>query len=155
MKSQVWSIVTLRVVVGWYMLGDGLVAVFNPNWSAAGFLAHAKTFPDFYAWFATPANLVWVNPLNEWGIVLIGVALLLGVAVRPASWAGAILMILYYFPHYSYPYMMQYGWIVEEHIVLAAAFYVLAVSPLVEQYGLGAWVRRSSFGRIPLMRKFI
>ena len=57
MKAQQWSTFMLRFVLGWYMLADGWLIVTNPNWSAAGFLANAKTFPAFYAWFAQPANL--------------------------------------------------------------------------------------------------
>jgi thiosulfate dehydrogenase [quinone] large subunit len=155
MKAQQWSVFALRFVLGWYMVADAYLIVTNPNWSAAGFLASAKTFPAFYAWFAQPQNLVWINPLNEWGIMLIGIALLLGIGVRPAAWAAVVLHILYYFPHYAYPFQMQYGWVVEEHIIYAAAFAVVALSPFAEFFGLGAWARRSFLARIPLVRSLI
>lgn len=137
------------------MFADAYLMIINPKWSAAGFLGVAKTFPAFYAWFAQPANIWWVNPLNEYGILLIGIALLLGIAVRPAAWAGAFLMVVYYFPHYAYPFTVQYGWIVEEHVTMAAGFVVLALSPWAESMGFGAWARRSFLGRIPLLRSII
>lgn len=152
MKAHQWSIAILRIVLGWYMLADGYLIVTNPTWSAAGFLSSAKTFPAFYAWFAQPGNLWWVNPLNEWGIVLIGVALILGIAVRPAAWAGVLMMIVYYFPHYAYPFAVQYGWVVEEHVIVAAGFAVIALAPSAEFFGLGAWARHSFLGRTPVLK---
>jgi len=155
MKAGPLSIAILRLALGWYMLADGMLIVLNPQWSAAGFLLHAKTFPVLYAWFASPANLWWVNPLNEWGIVLVGVALITGVCVRPAAWAGAALMILYYFPHFGYPFVLPYGWVVEEHIINAAAFAVVALSPWASAYGLGTMARKTALGRVPLLGRYL
>ena len=141
MNTREISIVGLRIVLGWFMFFAGIEKVLNPEWSAAGFLAHAQTFPSFYAWFAEPMNLIWVNPLNAWGITLIGVALFLGVAIRPAAWAGAVMMIMYYFPHVTLPYL-EHGFIVEEHIIYAVAFTVVALLPEAGRFGLGIRLRR-------------
>ena len=142
---------TLRLLLGWFMLIDGLQALTTPGWSAQGFLSHAKTFPHFYAWFALPMNQWWVNPLNSWGITLIGVALLLGIGLRAASWAGALMMILYYFPHYAFP-IVPHGYIVEEHLIYAAVFVLIAVWPEAQRIGLGRYLRRTFLGRVPLVR---
>ena len=96
MKNKVvLSATVLRLLIGWFMLIDGLQILLIPKWTASGFLLGAKTFPAFYAWFALPMNSWWVDPLNSWGITLVGVALLLGIGIRSAAWAGAALMILY------------------------------------------------------------
>ena len=144
----------LRLSLGWYMLVDGLKILTTPNWSASGFLLSAKTFPEFYAWFALSMNAWWVNPLNSWGITLIGVALILGVGTRFASWAGALMMILYYFPHYAFP-VVTYGYIVEEHIIYAAAFILIAVWPVAQSFGLAKYLRRTFLNKIPLVRAII
>jgi thiosulfate dehydrogenase [quinone] large subunit len=144
----------LRLLLGWFMFVDGLQILLTPNWSAAGFLAGAKTFPVFYAWFAMASNSWWVNPLNSWGITLIGVALILGVGIKPASWAAAALMILYYFPHYSFP-IVPNGYIVEEHIIYASAFILVAVFPAAQTFGLAKYVRETFLGRIPVVRALI
>ena len=68
---------TLRMLLGWLMFFAGIEKVLNPEWTAQGFLLSAKTFPDFYAWFALPMNTWWVDPMNAWGITLVGVGLLL------------------------------------------------------------------------------
>ncbi|MDO8572639.1 MAG: DoxX family protein [bacterium] len=145
---------TLRLLFGWFMTFAGLEKVFDPNWTAKGFLLNAKTFPDFYAWFAQPMNTWWVDPLNAWGITLIGVALLVGVAVRPAAWAGAVLMILYYFPQNIFP-NVPHGYIVEEHIIYATALVLIAIFPQAQQFGLGSMLRRIFLGRIPVIKSLI
>lgn len=144
----------LRLLLGWYMLIDGLQAVTTPGWSASSFLLEAKTFPHFYAWFALPSNAWWVNPVNAWGITLIGAALLIGIGVRVASWAGMLMMILYYFPHYAFP-IVPHGYIVEEHIIYAAAFALFAVWPAAQSVGLARYLRRTFLGRIPVVRALI
>ena len=145
---------TLRLLFGWFMTFAGLEKVLDPSWTAKGFLLGAKTFPDFYAWFAQPTNTWWVDPLNAWGITLIGIALLVGVAVRPAAWAGAVLMILYYFPQNIFP-SVPHGYIVEEHIIYAAALVLIALLPAAQEFGLGNMLRRTFIGRIPVVKSLI
>jgi thiosulfate dehydrogenase [quinone] large subunit len=153
-KRAAIAAVALRLLMGWFMLCDGLQILHTPGWSASGFLLQAKTFPAFYAWFAQPMNLWWVDPLNSWGITLIGAALLAGIAVRPAAWAGAAMMILYYFPHNAFP-IVPNGYIVEEHIIYAAAFVLIALSPAAQAFGLSKAVRSTPFGRIPFLGKLL
>lgn len=140
----------VRLLLGWFMLIDGAQILRIPHWTAAPFLLSAKTFPTFYAWFALPMNSWWVDPLNSWGITLIGIALLLGIFVRPASWAGAVLMMLYYFPHYTFP-TVPHGFIVEEHIIYAAVFVLIAVLPAAQTFGLSRSLRRTFVGKMSLI----
>jgi thiosulfate dehydrogenase [quinone] large subunit len=149
------SAVALRLLLGWYMFYDGIVKVINPAWSASSFLLGAKTFPAFYAWFAQPMNSWWVNPLNAWGITLIGAALILGIGIRPAAWAGAALMILYYFPHYTLPYVTDGGFIVEDHLIFAAAFILIALLPAAQRFSLAGAMRRTFLGRIPVVKSLV
>lgn len=147
-------ITALRLLLGWFMFFAGLEKVLNPTWTAQGFLSNAKTFPDFYAWFALPMNTWWVDPLNAWGIMLVGVALLLGVSVRIASWAGFLLMILYYFPQNIFP-SVPHGYIVEEHIIYAAVFVLVALHEPSHHLGFSRILKRSFVGRIPLLRSLL
>jgi thiosulfate dehydrogenase [quinone] large subunit len=155
MDKTTISAVTLRLLLGWFMLVDGIENALNPSFSASGFLLGSKIFPSFYAWFAQPMNLWWVNPLNAWGITLVGVALLLGVAIRPAAWSGVALMILYYFPHYTTLPWVPNGFIVEDHLIYAAAFALVALLPAAQRFGLSSILRRTFLGRIPVVRAVI
>lgn len=144
----------LRLSLGWFMLYAGLEKVFDPTWTSKSFLLGAKTFPSFYAWFASPANIHMTDLVNEWSITLVGVALLLGVGVRLASLGGIVLMLLYYFPQYNLPFV-PHGFLIEEHLIYAAAFLMLATLPSSYTMGFGRTLRESFLGRIPLVRSLL
>lgn len=120
------SLFLLRVSLGWLFFYAGVTKLLNPDWTAAGYLKGAKTFAGFYEWLLTPNILPMVDFLNEWGLTLIGLSLLLGVMVRLSSVLGAILMLLYYFVVLDFPYPNEHSLIVDEHIIYAVALVVLA-----------------------------
>jgi thiosulfate dehydrogenase (quinone) large subunit len=124
-KSTKISIFILRVLLGIFFAYAGISKIINPDWSASGFLNNAHTFGDLYAWFALPANITWVNLLNEWGLTLIGLALIFGVFTRIVSITGILIMILYYFPSLNFPYAGEHAYIVDDHILYIAVFLVL------------------------------
>lgn len=127
----------LRVSMGWLLFYAGITKLFNPQWSAGGYLQNAKTLSGFYQWLATPEMLPITNFLNEWGLTLLGVALLLGVFVRWAGILGAALMLLYYFPILEFPYAGEHSYIVDDHIIYALVLLVLGASGAGKILGLG------------------
>jgi uncharacterized membrane protein YphA (DoxX/SURF4 family) len=88
----------LRLVIGWQLLYEGLAKLLTPDWTAAPYLLLSRGFfPDFFHWLgSSPGMLVLVNFLNTWGLILIGLALVLGVVTRFASACGIMLLALYY-----------------------------------------------------------
>ena len=92
------ALVTLRMLIGWHLLYEGLAKLGNPYWTSAGFLDDAKWW--FGALFrglaASPTAVTVVDALNEWSLTLIGLALLLGIATRTATLAAIVLLGLYY-----------------------------------------------------------
>lgn len=128
----------LRISLGWLYFWAGFTKIINPSWSAAGYLEGAKLFPEFYAWLASPSILPITNFLNEWGLFLLGISLLLGLGVRFSTLFGVLLMVLYYIP-LGVPYPNPHSLIVDEHIVYAAALLVLYASYAGRFWGLGSW----------------
>ncbi|MGQ0662016.1 MAG: DoxX family membrane protein [Pseudomonadota bacterium] len=137
----------LRLSLGWVFLYAGVRQVMNPAWSAAQFLAGAKTFPEFYAFFLSPGVLPVVNFLTKWGHTLIGISLILGVSVRASSSFAALLMILYYFPRLEFPMVGPSNFIVEYHLIYAAIFVYLGAVRAGQIWGLENWV-----ARLPVLR---
>jgi len=150
------SLVGLRVALGWLMFYAGITKVLNPEWSAAGFLGNAKTFSGFYAWFAQPEILPVTNFLNEWGLTIIGAMLILGLGVRLASMIGVAFMALYYFPALQFPLVPPHSYIVDEHVVYALAFMVLAAFQAGRVWGLERWCASLPIcSRYPVLRKLV
>ena len=142
--------------MGWYFFYAGIVKVLNPNWSAAGFLNNAKTFPEFYAWFAEPSILPFTNLLNEWGLTFIGVALILGVSVRLASVLGVAMMLLYYFPALQLPYAGDHAYIIDDHIIYALLLLYLAAARAGRVWGLERWCSNLPIcARFPALRRLL
>jgi thiosulfate dehydrogenase (quinone) large subunit len=120
------TILLLRLALGWLFLYAGLTKFLDPSWTSKGFLENAQTFSEFYSWLASPNILPIVDALNQWGLTLIGAVLILGILVRFSSYLGALIMLLYYFPGLSFPYVGEHSFIVDEHIIYAVAFLTLA-----------------------------
>lgn len=116
------SILLLRLAMGWLFLYAGVSKILNPEWTAAGYLKGAKTFPALFHWFASSQNIGWVDFLNEWGLALIGGVLILGLFVKWASFAGIVLMLLYYFPVLKFPYAGANFFIIDDHIIFILIF---------------------------------
>ncbi|GMU74323.1 MAG: hypothetical protein AMXMBFR44_5200 [Candidatus Campbellbacteria bacterium] len=130
------SLLLLRVSFGWLFLYSGITKLLNPDWSAAGYIGGASTLSSLYQWLAQPGILPWVNFLNEWGQVFLGVALILGFFVRPAAITGAVLMLLYYFPVLAFPLVGEHSYIVDEHILYALALLILAAFKAGRVWGI-------------------
>ncbi|GEM_PF-161882 len=128
------ALTLLRIIVGWLFLYAGMTKLLDPEWSAAGYLKSAQTFPWLYHWLASASNLAWVNFLNVWGQLLIGMALITGTMTVAASYSAIVMMLLFYFPVLKFP-AVGHGLLVDEHIIYAAALWVLATMKAGEYYG--------------------
>jgi thiosulfate dehydrogenase [quinone] large subunit len=104
-NSQAVLLVTLRVLIGWHFLYEGIVKITNPNWSSVGYLMDSKGM--FAEMFMNMANnsgtLNLVNFLNEWGLVLVGLGLILGVLTQVATIGGIVMLVFYYLSHPPMP----------------------------------------------------
>lgn len=148
-KFQKISLFLLRISMGWLMFYAGITKILNPEWSAAGYLKSAKTFPGLFNWFTRPEILPTTNFINEWGLTLLGIVLILGIFVRLGSILGVILMMLYYFPVLTFPYIAQHSYIVDEHIIYALVLLLFAAIRAGRYWGLENWC-----AKLPVCSKF-
>jgi thiosulfate dehydrogenase [quinone] large subunit len=114
-----------RVAIGTLFFYAGITKVFDPTWSAEGYLKNAKTFNAFYTWLASPGMLPITNFVNEWGLTLLGLVFVLGIGIKYAAPLGALMMLLYYFPILDFPYAGEHAYIVDEHIIYALLLLLL------------------------------
>lgn len=129
----------LRISLGVLFFYAGITKIMDSSWSAAGYLKSAKTFPEFYNFLLQPNLLPIVNFINEWGLTLLGTALLLGVFVRLASWLGSLLMFLYYLPVLNFPFVGQHSFLADDHVIYIFSLLLLGSLRAGRFWGLEKW----------------
>ena len=99
-----------------------------------GFLSNAATGP-FEGFYKDIAGSAWADWLFMLGLLGIGVALLLGIGLRAAAGAGALLYLLMWtvaLPPETNP-------VVDDHIIGALVVVALALVHAGDTWGLGRW----------------
>jgi len=137
-----FGIALLRMLIGWHFLYEGVWKLIQPGgWSSVGYLRMSSWFaaPMFKMIADTPWLLKTVDLMNMWGLTLIGLALIVGVMVRPAAAAGILLLAFYYVA--QPPFLAASS---EGHFLFIDRNVVEAVALLsvmwVPSYGLGAYL---------------
>jgi thiosulfate dehydrogenase (quinone) large subunit len=150
---QVTALITLRFLTGWHILYEGVAKLLDPQWTSFSFLDQSQgILSGFASWVTSrPDILNIVDFLNIWGLIAIGLGLLLGLFARTAAIAGALLIFVYYLNappligvEYALPVNGNYL-IVDKTLIEAASLCVLALFPTSRVFGLDAllWHRKS------------
>jgi thiosulfate dehydrogenase [quinone] large subunit len=135
-RAAMAALVVLRVLIGWHFLYEGISKLTTPNWSAAGYLMQSRGpfAPLFRSLAANPSLLPTVNQLTMWGLIAVGLGLILGGFTRLASAAGLFLILLFYLCNppfvgyfYSIPAEGSYL-VVNKNLVEAAALVVVMLT---------------------------
>lgn len=143
-NAQLFWLVTLRVLIGWHFLYEGLVKLTNPNWSSVGYLLDSQgIFKGFYHSLASNSSILQViDQMNIWGLIAIGLGLILGLFSRVALWSGLLLLTMYYFSHppcigFNYGLPMEGSYlIVNKTLIEIAAVAVLICFPTSRRIGI-------------------
>jgi thiosulfate dehydrogenase (quinone) large subunit len=143
-NGQAFLLVTLRVLMGWYFLYEGITKLANPDWSSLGYLMDSKgpASAMFHSMASNGHVVAVADWLNMWGLTLIGLGLLLGIMTQLSIFFGIILLVLYYLSHpalASVNYIMpQEGsyLIVNKTLIEIFAMAVLYVFPTGQIVGL-------------------
>jgi thiosulfate dehydrogenase (quinone) large subunit len=147
---QMTALVILRVLIGWHFLYEGISKLLNPYWTSAGYLLESKgLFSDVFSSLASNSTLVKiVDLLNIWGLIAIGLGLMLGCLTRMASSAGILILLLYYLSNppligvtYSAPAEGSYL-LINKNLIEMAALAVLLLFPTGRWIGLDAVIFR-------------
>lgn len=141
------SLILLRLGLGWVffwafldkLFGFGFATEKASAWLAGGspttgFLTHATQGP-LAETFQALAGQAWVDWLFMVGLALIGLALILGIGMRVATFTGSFLLSLMWLavlPPEHNPFM-------DDHLIYAFALGVLNATQAGEIFGLGGW----------------
>lgn len=143
-KWQTGLLVTLRFLIGWHLLYEGIFKLLRPEWSSIGFLEGTQwIFTGVADWITSnPGVLSAVDFLNTWGLIAIGLGLILGLFTRTAAIAGAALLGLYYLFNPPFIGMEMTGpaegnyLVVNKNLIEAVTLLLIAVSPAARSFGL-------------------
>lgn len=138
------AITTLRIVIGWHFLYEGLSKLFTPGWTSADFLMLSNwIFAGFFHWIANHATLLgMVDFTVTWGLILIGLTLFVGLFDRIAAIAGMAILALFWLANppltaldFGLPREGNYL-IVDKNLVEFFALLVLLLFPTGKYFGL-------------------
>lgn len=151
----------LRMAIGWHFLYEGVVKLWNPGWSAGSYLIDSQ---GPFAWLfrlmaGNGAVLNVVDFLNVWGLVLVGLGLMLGAFTRLAALGGIILLAFYYLSHpaligvnYAMPTEGSYL-LVNKNLIELLAIAVLYAFPSGHILGLDRLLAKHV--RIPVLQQWM
>ena len=146
--KYVWGV--LRILLGWTFLwgfidklyGLGFATAADKSWldgvsPTFGFLKFATKGP-FAGFYQSLAG----NPVVDWmfmmGLLLIGLALILGIGTRVACYSGMLMMAMMYTSGFIWP---EHNPFVDEHVINAIILLGLAISDSGKYIGFGNWSR--------------
>lgn len=147
---QMTMLVILRFLIGWHLLYEGFSKLLIPNWSSFGFLQESKWILKGLAQYILAHENVLnvVDFLNTWGLIVIGLGLILGLFTRIASVSGALLLFIYYLNNppligleYTVPSEGSYL-VVSKTLIEAFALVVLTVFPTGNVFGLDMFLKK-------------
>jgi thiosulfate dehydrogenase (quinone) large subunit len=141
---QVFALTSLRILIGWHFLYEGLVKLYTPGWTAKAYLlGSVGPFSILFKGMAHSESVIHiVDILNEWGLVLIGLSLFIGLLSRPCKLLGMALLMLYYLAYPPFAgldiitHVEGSYWIVNKNLIEMAALFVLYLFPSSHITGL-------------------
>jgi thiosulfate dehydrogenase (quinone) large subunit len=107
-RWQATSLVVLRTLIGWHFLYEGYYKWSLPAWtadgkplgpfSAAGYIkAGDGPLAGLAKWAIDAGLLPWINGLVIFGLVAVGISLMLGLLTQLGCLGGLVLLTMFYF----------------------------------------------------------
>jgi thiosulfate dehydrogenase [quinone] large subunit len=147
---QMTILVVLRFLIGWHLLYEGFSKLLIPNWTSFGFLQESKwILAGLAKWILAHDNVLnVVDFLNTWGLIAIGLGLIVGLFTRIAAISGAALLLIYYLNNppligleYTVPSEGSYL-VVSKTLIESCALVVLAIFPTGTVFGLDMFIKK-------------
>ena len=148
-KNQLTSLVVLRMLVGWHFLYEGLLKLFTPEWTSAGYLRSAEgIFSGIFSWLGSESMVGMADTLTVVALIFIGLSLVLGIFTRWGALVGMFILAMFYLAHPSFPGLSNAGpsegnyFIVNKNLIEFAAMWVLLLFPTSQYVGLDSYLGR-------------
>lgn len=151
-NAQAFLLVSLRIIIGWYFLYEGIIKITNADWTSLGYLMDSKGFMSgFYTRMALNENIVAViDFLNKWGLTFIGLGLMMGLFTQLALFFGMLLLTFYFLSHppladvtYIMPQEGSYLW-VNKTLIEIVTMALLMAFPTGHIFGIDHLISKKS-----------
>ena len=136
------SIVLLRILIGWHFLYEGIIKLYNPDWTSYGYLASAQgPLKPIFTALTSQTMIGWVDGLNMAALIIVGLTLTLGFFEKTGAFIGMGLLALYYLAHPSFPWLAEVNvegsyWFVNKNLIELVACMVIYQFPTAQYFGL-------------------
>jgi thiosulfate dehydrogenase [quinone] large subunit len=148
--KQINGLILMRLLIGWHFLYEGIIKMYNPQWTAKAYLMSADgLFKGFFTSISGESMIGIIDFLNIAALIIVGISLLIGYAEKLGAWIGILLLLMYYLAHPAFPGIEQLNvegnyWIVNKNLIEAAALYVLSTVPTGQYFGIGRLFQKST-----------
>ncbi|MEM7549411.1 MAG: DoxX family protein [Bacteroidota bacterium] len=155
-KKHIRALILLRMLVGWHFLYEGVIKLYNPAWTSKTYLLSASgPFKGFFQWLAEDRIISIIDFLNVFGLMAVGLALVLGLWERLGAVGGIVLLLFYYLAQPPFPGIDQTGaegnyFLVNKNLIEAAALFVLYYLPTGYYVGLARLFHKNEEHQKPL-----
>ena len=137
------SVVLMRIFIGWHFLYEGIIKIYNPDWTSFGYLASAQgPLKTLFTSLTSESLIGWVDGFNMAALIVVGLALILGVFEKTGAVIGIGLLALYYLAHPSFPWLTQINvegsyWFINKNLIELVACMIIFQMPTGHYFGLG------------------
>ncbi|MCB0586403.1 MAG: DoxX family protein [Phaeodactylibacter sp.] len=152
-KNQLFFLASLRILIGWHFLYEGLIKIFNPGWTSKAYLLTAEgPFSSFFTWLGGSGLADMADVVTIILLIGVGLALVLGAFEKVAAFAGIALLAMFYLSHPPLPWLDNAGpsegnyFIVNKNLIELAALGVVAFFPTSHLVGLMYYFKKQDSG---------
>ena len=142
-KGQLNALVILRLLIGWHFLYEGLIKLFNPSWTAKGYLmGSVGPFKGLFNFLSGESMIGFIDFMNIAALIVVGLGLTLGLWSRWSGYIGIALLVLYYLAYPPFPGVEIMGpaegsyLFVNKNLIEIFALAVLIKFPTEQIFGL-------------------
>ncbi|WP_273568211.1 DoxX family membrane protein [Maribacter halichondriae] len=141
-KHLMNSLVILRLFIGWHFLYEGIIKLYDPDWTSFGYLASAQgPFRSIFLWMTNEPLIGIADWMNIIVLIFVGLSLILGIFEKWGALAAIVLLALYYLAHPSFPWVTQLNvegsyWFINKNLIELIACVVIYQIPTGQYFGI-------------------
>lgn len=159
-----YSLLAMRIGMGWILLQGGLTKLVDPSWSAAGFLTNAvpagNPFTGLWALMAAEPYIGIINILVVAGLTLTGIGIIAGAFMRLNAFFASVMMMLFWAASLEGGLLaglpVAHGWVIDSHVVYTILLVAIAEFGAGRLLGLDEKIEETSVVRNnPWMKHFL